>query len=309
MRESDIFPVSFFSQAYDLIQKINGDFQTLESDQVEMFASQMKKHQALILSIHQQMRTMSSDPQTSKQTPATPPAVKPTTRQEAPPAVWQTTTPEVQSTAQQEDQPVARQAAPAEVQAMAQPSISPEVQPTAWQIDLQVTPPEAQSTARQEAQSAMRQEAPPKIQPIAQPPIPRQEVLPTVRQVAPSEALSTARQEVQPAMQPKVKQAPPANTRSADAKLADAPAPPSLNDLIEKKKLSDLRKAFSLNDRFRYRRDLFGGNEEVMNKVITILNNKESLKESLVFLEEKLHWDFSNPTVKDFVKILEIRFL
>ena len=84
---------------------------------------------------------------------------------------------------------------------------------------------------------------------------------------------------------------------------------PSINDAIEKKKLSDLRKAFSLNDRFRYRKELFGGSEDAMNKVINILNNRQSFNECVQFLEHKLHWDFNDPTVKDFVKILEIRFL
>jgi len=84
---------------------------------------------------------------------------------------------------------------------------------------------------------------------------------------------------------------------------------PTINDAIEKKKMSDLRKAFSLNDRFRYRKELFAGSEEAMNKAIAILNNKPSFNESVQFLEQKLHWDFSDPTVKDFVKILELRFL
>jgi hypothetical protein len=83
---------------------------------------------------------------------------------------------------------------------------------------------------------------------------------------------------------------------------------PTLNDAIEKKKLSDLRKAFSLNDRFRYRKELFGGSEDAMNKVVGILNNKLSFDESISFLEQKLHWDFNDPTVKDFIKILENRF-
>ncbi|MDR2913819.1 MAG: hypothetical protein LBV74_03140, partial [Tannerella sp.] len=103
----------------------------------------------------------------------------------------------------------------------------------------------------------------------------------------------------------------PAETKKSEpaSPSVEANIPQSLNEAIEKKKLSDLRKAFSLNDRFRYRKELFGGSEEAMNKVITILNNKESFKESIVFLEQKLHWDFSDPTVKDFIKILEIRFL
>ena len=55
----------------------------------------------------------------------------------------------------------------------------------------------------------------------------------------------------------------------------------SLNDILEKKNLSDFRKAFSLNDRFRFRRELFGGNEEKMNKAI-LLSEKQ---------KTNLHWD------------------
>ena len=81
-----------------------------------------------------------------------------------------------------------------------------------------------------------------------------------------------------------------------------------MNDRIEKKKIADLRRAFSLNDRFRYRKELFKGSDENMNNAITTLNNTTTLKDSLAFLEQKLQWDFDNPTVKDFVKILETRF-
>ena len=63
MIDSEMYPVSFFSQTFDLIQKIQSDIHTLEADQVELFASQMKKHQALILSIHQQMRNISPESQ------------------------------------------------------------------------------------------------------------------------------------------------------------------------------------------------------------------------------------------------------
>lgn len=228
MIESDIFPVSFFSQAYDLIQKINSDFQTLESEQVELFASQMKKHQTLILSIHQQMRTMSPEPQASGvyEMPEIP--EKPLIEKPEAPAPVETST---------ESFPLH--------------SETPQLEVTP------ATPLETNtSTPPEEINSVMDTYAEP-----------------------------------------------------TETKLADAIVPPSLNDLIEKHKLSDLRKAFSLNDRFHYRRELFGGNEEAMNKVIHILNNKDSFKESVLFLEEKLHWDFSNPTVKDFVKKLELRFL
>ena len=60
----------------------------------------------------------------------------------------------------------------------------------------------------------------------------------------------------------------------------------SLNDILEKKNLSDFRKAFSLNDRFRFRRELFGGNEEKMNKAISDLNDLSSYEESVTYLNK-----------------------
>lgn len=83
----------------------------------------------------------------------------------------------------------------------------------------------------------------------------------------------------------------------------------SLNDLLEKKNLSDFRKAFSLNDRFRFRRDLFHGNEEQMNQVISDLNQIDSLDEALRFIDKNLSWDMNNETVADFIKLLEKRYI
>ena len=83
----------------------------------------------------------------------------------------------------------------------------------------------------------------------------------------------------------------------------------SLNDLLEKKNLSDFRKAFSLNDRFRFRRDLFHGNEEQMNQVIADLNQIDSLDEALRFIDTNLSWDMNNETVADFIKLLEKRYI
>lgn len=82
-----------------------------------------------------------------------------------------------------------------------------------------------------------------------------------------------------------------------------------LSDLWEKKNLSDFRKAFSLNDRFRFRRELFGGNEEKMNKAITDLNNIHSYEESVTYLNNELKWNIEDEAVADFIKLLEKRFL
>ena len=85
--------------------------------------------------------------------------------------------------------------------------------------------------------------------------------------------------------------------------------PLSLNDIIEKRQLSDFRKAFSLNDRFRFRRELFGNSDEKMNEAIDCLNNKQSYEDSLNYIISELHWNMEDETVADFVKLLERRFV
>lgn len=82
-----------------------------------------------------------------------------------------------------------------------------------------------------------------------------------------------------------------------------------LNDLLEKNNLSDFRKAFSLNDRFRFRRELFGGDEERMNKVISDLNDLHTYEDSVTYLNNELKWNIEDEAVSDFIKLLEKRFL
>jgi hypothetical protein len=83
----------------------------------------------------------------------------------------------------------------------------------------------------------------------------------------------------------------------------------SLNEALEKKNLSDFRKAFSLNDRFLFRKELFGGDEAKMNKVIADLNELPSYEASIRYLRDRQDWDSENETVAAFLKLLEKRFL
>jgi len=82
-----------------------------------------------------------------------------------------------------------------------------------------------------------------------------------------------------------------------------------LSDIMEKKKLADFSKALSLNDRFRFKKDLFGGDEAYMNKTLNLLNNMYSYKESIDYLSNELKWDMEDNTVGDFIRLLEKKFL
>lgn len=82
----------------------------------------------------------------------------------------------------------------------------------------------------------------------------------------------------------------------------------SLNDLLERKNLSDFRKAFSLNDRFRFRRELFGGSEELMNQVIADLNDIKSYDASVAYIQKVLSGNGEESAVADFLQLIEKRF-
>jgi hypothetical protein len=100
---------------------------------------------------------------------------------------------------------------------------------------------------------------------------------------------------------------------SGDAKekaiLADKKATIFLNEILEKKTLSDFRKAFSLNDRFRYKRELFGGDEEKMNKALSDLNEIQTYEDSITYLHTELNWNIEDESVTEFISFLEKRFL
>ena len=82
-----------------------------------------------------------------------------------------------------------------------------------------------------------------------------------------------------------------------------------LSDILEKRKLTDFCKAFSLNDRFRFKKELFSGDEEQMNKTLNILNGMHSYEESIAYLSHALKWNMEDETVGDFIKLVEKRFL
>ena len=95
-------------------------------------------------------------------------------------------------------------------------------------------------------------------------------------------------------------------------KMAPAPlshADTSLNDAIERTKLTDLRKAFTLNDRFRFCRELFDRDEARMNDILAALNEARSYDESLEMLQARVQWDLEGETATDFLKFIERRFV
>ena len=82
----------------------------------------------------------------------------------------------------------------------------------------------------------------------------------------------------------------------------------SLYDMIERRNLVDFRKAFSLNDWFYFRRELFLGDEAKMSKVVSDLSSYQTYEESVAYLNEKLNLNPEDAIVTEFIQLLEKRF-
>ena len=76
--------------------------------------------------------------------------------------------------------------------------------------------------------------------------------------------------------------------------------------LGESLKLSaGLRHAISLNDSFRFSRELFGGNTDLMNRVIEQISVMSSYKTAVAFLSSKVELNEEKEAVNDFLELLK----
>ena len=74
------------------------------------------------------------------------------------------------------------------------------------------------------------------------------------------------------------------------------------------KPATDLRHAISLNDSFRFAREIFGGDTARMNEVIRQLGAAPSLEKALELFSSTVNPDEENETVADFIELLKKYF-
>lgn len=71
----------------------------------------------------------------------------------------------------------------------------------------------------------------------------------------------------------------------------------------------DIRKVFTLNDIFRFRRQLFGNSQERYTKALTDISRMKSTYEAENYIYNTLGLDKENIDVKDFMKIISAYFM
>lgn len=86
------------------------------------------------------------------------------------------------------------------------------------------------------------------------------------------------------------------------------PKKQTLEESLNSQRIDDIRNALSIGDRFRFQRELFNNNGELMNKMIAYLNKLANYEEAETFLKRKFNWSDDNLATKDFLEIVKRRY-
>ena len=85
-------------------------------------------------------------------------------------------------------------------------------------------------------------------------------------------------------------------------------APLRVEQKLQRDLSKDIRKAFSVNDRFRFQRELFAGSASAMNTALEHIEVMTSYGNAELYFYSQLHWDRDNENVKDFMEIVRNHF-
>ena len=81
-----------------------------------------------------------------------------------------------------------------------------------------------------------------------------------------------------------------------------------VDEKLQRSMSKDIRKAISVNDRFRFQRELFAGSASAMNTAIEHIEMMRSYGNAELYFFSQLHWDRDNEDVKDFMAIVRNHF-
>ena len=125
----------------------------------------------------------------------------------------------------------------------------------------------------------------------------------------------------EPAIEPIAKE--PETTPSADEAIAKAaveeeradadvrPAPDmsiTLDEKLARERAQDIFKAFTLNDKFRFRRELFRGSQAEFDDALNIISQMSTIEEAEEYIYDDLCWNRDNEDVKAFMDIVTKHF-
>lgn len=90
--------------------------------------------------------------------------------------------------------------------------------------------------------------------------------------------------------------------------LSGRPGELRVDEMLSRREARNLRKAFTLNDKFRFRRELFGNDDELFGQTLDTLQQMTSYQQAVEYLEHNMGWDVKNEDVADFLSIIKNHF-
>ena len=94
----------------------------------------------------------------------------------------------------------------------------------------------------------------------------------------------------------------------ADKPVLENDDPIRVDEQLQRNISKDLRSAFSINDKFRFRRELFENDNDVMNNTLDLIESMESAQEAEEYFINELGWDADSEEVIDFLNIIRKHF-
>ena len=82
----------------------------------------------------------------------------------------------------------------------------------------------------------------------------------------------------------------------------------TLDEKLARERAADISKAFTLNDRFRFRRELFRNSDEEFRETLEAIGSMADMDEAEDYFFNDLCWDASDPVVKEFMAIVAKHF-
>ena len=131
---------------------------------------------------------------------------------------------------------------------------------------------------------------------------------------APAPAVTVAAPAVvAPVVAPAPEPEPEPKAISAEVEIAPAATeleaePFRLEDKVASKAAGSISHLFTLNDKFRFRRELFNNSQQELDDTLAVLDDMASLDEAREYLTDDLCLDPSDPAVKDFFGIVAKHF-
>lgn len=277
--EREIYPVSFFSQAFDITNKIQDSLHQIEIAQIELFEKQMKEHQAQIRNIQRGEKKQETTQKTSM-------IEEKLSKTSSFDDSTQIILPKTDHHVAEKETMIENKNAETEYTSPIINEQSPEASSfdDSTQVILSKTGHHVaeKETITEDKKAETTQTFPTiedqlsKVSPLADNPA-----------TIPSETGQT--------QLPFLEKKPQTVVNSLDKKF-------------EKKTLSDLKKAFTLNDRFRFCRELFSSSESLMNQTFSELNNIESYNASIAYIKEHFNWNLEEEVTIEFISMIEKRF-